>query len=223
MEKVTFLIPCRKGSERVPHKNIKPFAKSSLLEIKIEQIKSINRDVEIIISTDDDEVVEKASKYDDILIHKREDYFASSGCTTTELCDYFSKELSFKHLLWTHTTSPFIGREVYERAIDYYFSDDFVGFDSLMSVEKCQEFIWDKSCSAKNYDVEKLGRWPQTQKVDPLYIINSGFFLISKEVMVKHRDRVGEKPYFFETNKLESLDIDWPSDFVLAEKLWKVM
>ena len=39
MKNITAIIPVRKGSVRVKNKNLKPFADSSLLEIKIKQEK----------------------------------------------------------------------------------------------------------------------------------------------------------------------------------------
>ena len=49
---ITAVIPVRAGSTRIKDKNIKPFAGSSLLEIKIEQLKRIPTVNEIIVSSD---------------------------------------------------------------------------------------------------------------------------------------------------------------------------
>ena len=40
-EKLTAIIPVREGSQRVKNKNIKPFAGSTLLDIKIEILKRV--------------------------------------------------------------------------------------------------------------------------------------------------------------------------------------
>ena len=42
MKKITAVIPVRKGSNRVKNKNLKLFAGTNLLEIKINQLKQIN-------------------------------------------------------------------------------------------------------------------------------------------------------------------------------------
>ena len=33
-------------------------------------------------------------------------------------------------------------------------------------------------------------------------------------------DRVGDNPYLFEMNKLNSLDVDWEEDFKIAEAVY---
>jgi CMP-N-acetylneuraminic acid synthetase len=47
MDNITIVIPCRAGSTRVKNKNFKPFANSSLLEIKIKQAKTLGLPVVI--------------------------------------------------------------------------------------------------------------------------------------------------------------------------------
>ena len=47
-----------------------------------------------------------------------------------------------KHILWTHVTSPFISVSTFEKAIEQYFNAD--EYDSLMTVNKIQTFLWDK-------------------------------------------------------------------------------
>lgn len=224
MEKVTFLIPCRKGSQRIPNKNLKEFDGSTLFEIKIKQLLSLKIDCEIVVSTDDEEIKAEAKRLSDkIIIHDRDSFHATSECDTNSLIEYFSKELDFEHLLWTHVTSPFIKEEKYESACEQYFTALDNGFDSLVTVDKCRDFVWDENLKSVNYDSLKIGRWPQTQRLNTLNIINSGIFLISKEMMLKTNDRVGVKPFLLESDKIESLDIDWPEDFELAEKLWRAL
>ena len=39
--------------------------------------------------------------------------------------------------------------------------------------------------------------------------------------MIKNRDIIGMNPYFYKLNEVESLDIDTPLDFFIAEKLYQ--
>lgn len=62
---VTFFLPTRKGSERVPNKNTRPFAgiEGGLLENKIKQLLSTKHLDEIILSTNDETCMNIAEKY----------------------------------------------------------------------------------------------------------------------------------------------------------------
>lgn len=53
-----------------------------------------------------------------------------------------------------------------------------------------------------------------------LYEINSAVFITPKEIYRVKGDRVGEKPYLYEMNKLTALDVDWEEDFKIAEAVY---
>lgn len=215
-------MPCRSGSERVPNKNLRSFAGSTLLRIKLDQLFRMNQLNKVIVSTDDPAVFDACKGITDprLEIHERDSYYCSSSTTTDELVKYFAKVLDFEQLLWTHVTSPFADDTVYSRAIDLYEDGLLKGFDSVVGVEKVQEFVWRPDFTPVNYSFEKDGVWPRTQTIKPVYIVNSALFIISHEMMKRQSNRVGVNPKFFEMNHLESFDIDWEADFKMAEVIW---
>ena len=83
MKKITAIIPVRKGSVRVKNKNLKSFAGTNLLEIKINQLKQINFIDKIVVSSDCDKMLEIAKKHK-VNIHTRDKYFASSQANNSE-------------------------------------------------------------------------------------------------------------------------------------------
>ena len=221
-KEVTALIPCRAGSERVPNKNTRPFANSSLIQIKLEQLSLVPSIGKVIVSTDDPVVVAACEEFggSKVEIHERDPELARSETTTDELSSYFANTLDFETLLWTHVTSPFVTKHVFEDAIDKYFAGLETGNDSLIGVRRTQEFVWRTDLTAVNYDIETQGMWPRTQSIDPLYIINSAIFIASRDVMQKHQNRTGNSPMIYEMSELDSFDVDWESDFKTAELIW---
>ena len=65
MDKVTFFLPTRKGSQRVINKNTRPFAgyEGGLIENKIHQLVQTKKIDEIILSTNDEQCIAIAEKY----------------------------------------------------------------------------------------------------------------------------------------------------------------
>ena len=51
---ITAVVAVRKGSQRVPNKNIKPFGKSNLLEMKLDILKQVDGIDEIVVNSDCD-------------------------------------------------------------------------------------------------------------------------------------------------------------------------
>ena len=81
--KLTAVVPVRAGSQRVKDKNIKPFADSNLLKLKLNILKSISTIDEVIVNSDSDYMLNIASE-SGVGTHKREDYYASSECNNSE-------------------------------------------------------------------------------------------------------------------------------------------
>lgn len=221
--KVTAFLPCRAGSERVPHKNIKTFAgfTKGLIEIKLHQLLAIHKVDEIVLSTNDKEILDYANKLNNakIRIHKRSEELSSSATSTDQLIGHALELIPSSHILWTHVTSPFITEEHYNQIIDTYFEQLNNGYDSLMTTTPVYGFFW-RDEKPFNYD-PKVEKWPRTQTLKPLQEVNSGAFLAASKIYNKLNNRIGEKPYLYELDKITSYDIDWPEDFVIAEHIAK--
>jgi CMP-N-acetylneuraminic acid synthetase len=217
--KISCFLPCRKGSKRVPEKNVKPIGKidGGLIYLKLQQLKNINDICEIVLSTNDEKVIEiaKNAEISNLVIHKRDNFLCSNTTSTDSLIQLAEKITLFDHIMWTHVTSPFFGPVNYKEAIKMYEKKLIEGYDSLMSVKKIQKFLWNKA-GPFNYD-RKIEKWPRTQTIKPLFEIDSAIFLNSRENYKKYNDRIGNNPYLYETKGNASFDIDWPEDFKLAE------
>lgn len=220
---VTAFLPCRAGSERIPRKNTKAFSgiEGGLLSIKIQQLLEVQLIDNIIVSTNDEDVIKIAKNFNGkVKIDRRPGHLASSETSTDDLINYVPKIIANGHVLWTHVTSPFLEAEHYGLAIQTYLENlENNTFDSLMSVKKIQTFLWDKQGSI-NYD-RNVEKWPRTQTIKKLFEVNSGIFINSISNYVKMSDRIGEKPFLFQTEGFASFDIDWPEDFDLAELIYK--
>lgn len=219
MKDLTVFLPCRKGSQRVLEKNTRPFAgiEGGLLRLKLESLLDLKSMTRLILSTNDEAVIEIAGAFRDerLVIDRRPDKYASSSTSTDELVDYVSKMDFEGDILWTHVTSPFISCKTYERAIEVYRNSE---NDSLMSVEEIRNFLWTAN-GPLNYD-PKVEKWPRTQTLEPVYEVNSAIFLAPMEVYRQSANRIGKNPYLFVLNHLENVDIDWPEDFEFAQQLY---
>lgn len=221
---ITAFLPCRLGSQRVPDKNTKDFAgvEGGLTSIKLKQLLDSKKIDVIVLSTNDTLVMEIAKRVSkEIIIDERPNELALSSTSTDELIEYIPKIIKEGHVLWTHTTSPFLTPEFYDSSIETYIDkvlkDDI--HDSLMTVNKIHSFLWNKKGSF-NYDRQKE-KWPRTQTLEELFEINSGVFLNSIQNYRKFKDRIGMNPFLLYTKKVESFDIDWPEDFDLAEMIYE--
>ena len=223
---LTVVLPMRAGSQRVPQKNTKPFAgyHYGLAELKLKQLLGTKGVSEILIDTDEPSISKlvdglelSASDAKRIRVELRDPNYAGSDVTTDSLIRYLGEKLNTEDVLWTHVTSPFINSTVYESAIEKYYQRDQGGNDSLMSVTRLQEFIWDESGPC-NYDYQQE-KWPRTQTLPKWYFVNSGMFLCPSSYYTDKGNRIGETPILFELDKIIGFDVDWPIDFDMAEHI----
>ncbi|MFC4259130.1 cytidylyltransferase domain-containing protein [Marinobacter lacisalsi] len=218
---ITCFLPCRKGSERVPKKNIRPIAGygSGLLEIKLNQLLASRRIDHIILSTNDPDVIAYARSVAStrLEIRARAEELASSSTSTDQLIEFAGAQVEQGDLLWTHVTSPFITAGHYDDMIDMYLRKREEGYDSLMSVNELRGFLWNDA-GPVNYD-RNVEKWPRTQTLSPLYEINSAVFLAPVDVYRNCHDRIGKTPYKYVLDKIQGFDIDWEEDFRIAEAM----
>ena len=220
-EPITVFLPCRKGSERVPRKNVRPFGPFAhgLIEIKLAQLLSCPQIDKVVLSTNDDEILEFARSLDAprLVLHRRAEHLASSATSTDELVGHARELIGSGHILWTHVTSPFVTAKHYTEAIAAYWEALANGHDSLMTTTLLHTFLWNEK-GPLNYDREEE-KWPRTQTLSPVHEINSAIFLASSAIYECYRDRIGGRPCLFPLDRLTALDVDWEQDFVIAEQL----
>ncbi|MDQ2078328.1 cytidylyltransferase domain-containing protein [Marinimicrobium sp. ABcell2] len=214
-------LPCRKGSERVPRKNIKPFAgyPHGLLELKLRQLIQAERIDEVILSTNDEDILEYARTLgsEKLTIHHRADSLCTSATSTDELMAHVVDLIPEGHILWTHVTSPFVNATCYDQMIKCYFEQLDHGYDSLMSSTLIRSFLWNDG-GPINYD-RAVEKWPRTQTLPAVHEVNSAAFINSAENYRRYADRIGQKPFLFSLESIVAHDIDWEPDFVLAESI----
>lgn len=224
---VTAFLPCRAGSQRVPRKNTRPFAgrPDGLLGVKIEQLAACGSIDRVMVSTNDPEVVAIAERFaaasPKVVIDHRPDALCSSSTSTDEVVDYVPTVITSGAMLWTHVTSPFVDAGEYARMVDAYRAAVEAGtHDSLMAVTPLRTFLWNER-GPVNYD-RAVEKWPRTQTLEPVYMVNSAAFMIDVGLMASMRDRVGNKPWLYEMDEIVSFDVDWEEQFHLAERLFRI-
>lgn len=209
------IIPVRAGSERVKNKNIRPFADSNLLEIKIKQLQKIDRLDGIIVNSDSDEMLNIARKLGTETV-KRDSYYASSSVPINEVYVDLAKNCNADIILFVDVTNPLIKTSTIDLVIDTY-NNNSPNFDSINTVNTIKMFLWQNG-KPLNYTESKK---PKSQDLPDIYAINSAINIISKETMIKQKAFVGEKPYLLPIDNIEGLDIDNEIDFEFAEFMYK--
>jgi len=223
----TAFLPCRRGSKRVPKKNTRPFGGDDhgLVAIKLRQLIASTQIDQILVSTDDPLIFDLCNSSEfrtesRLVMDERPPELAQCSTSTDALIDYVAKLIPQGHILWTHVTSPFLDATSYEAIIQAYWTGLSDGYDSLMTVSPFQNFLWTEK-GPINYDGQKE-KWPRTQTLEPLFIVNSGAFIAPASIYHKNLNRVGNNPYLYELDHFQELDIDRYPDFQFCDAIWRL-
>jgi len=211
--KLTAIIPVRAGSQRVKNKNIKPFANTTLLDIKIETLKKVQGIDDIIVSSDSQEMLKIAEEHD-VNVHVRDKYFASNEVNNSDFMQNLSTIVDEGHIIYSPCTSPLLSSETITEIVSKYKNNN---LRNIVTVTTQKHHMW-LNGKPLNYDPSNA---PNSQDLPDIYSINYGCCILSKDDLYKHKNVVVE-PTFHITNEIESIDIDTEFDFIIAEFVYRM-
>lgn len=208
------LIPVRSGSKRVANKNIRPFADSNLLAIKIEQLKRLKNLDGIVVNSNDDDMLAIARDLGAEAV-KRDEYYAGDN-VTNEMYKNIAENCNSDIIMYTNVTSPLIEDKTIEDIIDCYF-EKCGEYDSVNTANYVKEFLW-LDGKPINYELDKT---PKSQDLPNIMALNFAINIIERQKLIEYSHYVGKKPYLYVTDKVQAIDIDDMIDFEFAEFMYK--
>ena len=208
--KIVAFVPIRLNSKRVAGKNLKVLGEKPLMCYILETLSKVKRIDEIYVFCSSEEIEQYLPEK--VRFLKRSENLDRDETLGHEIYDAFTNEIDADLYILAHTTSPFIKESTIENAIRQIEEN---GYDSAFSVEKLQTFAWYNN-KPLNYSLDSI---PRTQDLIPVFLETSAFFMFKKESWKEKKQRIGDNPYMAITDRTESIDIDNPDDFELAEKI----
>lgn len=213
--KIKALVAVRSGSQRVVNKNIRPFAGSSLLEIKLKQLKRIPNLDGVIVNSNDDEMLDIARRLGCETV-KREEKYASNQVSMSDVYRNMAENFNADVVAYINVTNPLLKDKTIINAIEEYKKLE-EQHDSLNSAHLIKEFLF-KDNLPINYD---LRHQPRSQDLPDIAALNFAVSIISRENMIECKNVVGYRPNIYLIDEVEATDIDNQIDFDFAEFMYK--
>jgi CMP-N-acetylneuraminic acid synthetase len=216
MKKLIALVPMRHDSERVPGKNYRLLAGKPLYHYILTTLLSCPEISQVVVDTDSPKIITGLEKsFPQVLVLERPENLRSGDIPMNEVLIHTTEQIDADFYLQTHSTNPLLKSSTISVAIDK-FLDNYPSFDSLFSVTRLQTRLYDSKGRAVNHNPSVLLR---TQDLPPIYEENSCLYLFTREMLIKRRNRVGDRPLMFVINAQEAWDIDDELDFSIVEFL----
>ncbi len=218
------LIPARKGSKRIPGKNMTLLDGKPLLQHTIEQAIESEAFDEIVLSTDWDECEDLAIELGVDVVRRPEELCRDNSHDFEWVSHVLDILPGFEAFMILRPTSPFRTWQTIRRALIEFVQQS---CDSMRAVEKTKAHprkSWIISESGLMYSClledHKICHYDlPTQASEPVYCQNGCIHIAWTYVLQKHENVSGEmiRPFF--TEGYEGVDINDPDDLEYAEWL----
>lgn len=222
------VVPARGGSKGIPKKNIVPLCGKPLLGYTLEwmarvQEKEPQMQIDVVVSTDSDEIASVAKKYCNVEVVMRPSNI-SGDTASTEMALFHAieamqaeKNVVYDAVLTLQPTSPFRREQTFINFI-HQFEDDIDKFDALLSLHETRTDYWilkdDGMYGRLHPDASR-----RRQEREPMYIENSAYYVTKIKALYRTKSVLGTKVNGFLIDETEGLDINTPIDLAIAEAM----
>jgi len=219
------ITPARGGSKGVPRKNIKPMAGKPLLQYTVEAANACPLITRHVVNTEDEEICAVAESLGVEVQARPEDFWHDNTFQEVDrllqwaVADFETREGRVDIVVLLYPTAPLRPTQAITDCIDLVLSQ---GYDSALTLREDRSYIWkrlDKGATVEpvNYDPKKRG--PNQLEGWNQWVENKAVYAMKRDLLMDTGCRLGGRVGFVEMSKLESIDIDTPDDFALAEQL----
>ena len=203
--KIVAIIPIKLKSERVKGKNFKIVNKKPLYRHLLDKLKKTNFD-KIYVDSDSMEIKRYCEKKKFIFI-KRKPKLSHNNANGNDLINYHSKIIDADIYFQLFVTAPLISIKTINNCIKILKVNK--NYDSILTAQSIYSWFWFKK-KPVNYKPKLL---PRSQDANPVILETTALYGIRKRALKKFKCRIGKKPFFYETPRDESVDLDTEEDF----------
>ena len=214
---IVALLPMKKNSTRVKGKNFREFHGKPLFKWVLDALEQVDIIGKIVINTDAIATLQENGLADSnrIICRERSQKIRGDEVSMNRIIKDDIDNVKADIYLMTHTTNPLLKSETVKKALETFIEKTSrEKYDSLFTVNRRQTRLYDRGGKAINHDPNNL---IPTQDLEPLYEENSNLYIFTAESFENSNARIGLRPYMYEMDDLESIDIDTETDWKMAE------
>ncbi len=222
--KILYVIPARGGSKGIPGKNIKPLAGKPLINYTVDVARQLAEDKDICVTTDDAEIINVVEKNGLKVPFVRPAELATDKSGTYEVLlhaiNFYKKQgINYDTLVLLQPTSPFRTVEDVKACLNLYTQD----IDMVVSVKPATTNPYYNAFETDEDGFLHIskgnGNYTRRQDAPKVWEYNGAVYVINVESLLKMP--LGKFPQrrMYEMSLEHSIDLDTPTDWLIAETL----
>lgn len=216
------IIPARKGSKRLPGKNILDLNGKPLITYTIEAALKSKYISSIVVTSDDEQVLDIAKKYKVNTINREKELASDTATSTDVVLDAIKKQKRYDYILLLQPTSPLRTTNHINESIELLLEKKADSVISMCEVEHpiqwCTKLDETQSLDnfIQNFDTRR------SQDLEKYYRLNGAIYIIKTTKFIEKKTFfINKNNFCYLMNKEDSIDIDAKIDFLIAQTLIK--
>ena len=214
-------IPARKGSKGLVNKNIYPLNNKPLIQYTVEASIQSQLFDRIVVTTDDSRIISlvKNLNYYNVTVINRPKFLSTDTVPLTPVVVHAVKSVEKLYGKVTDicTLQPTSPLRTSNHIFEAYCRYRVLRGNSLVSVTEEEHNLYKQNKLNKRYAVPVVYHKVNRQQVNPLYTGNGAISICSRELLINHNTRIGNKLVLYEMTKEDSVDIHTVDDIRLAQ------
>ena len=213
MVKVVAFLPAKGSSERIKNKNTQLLDSKPLFMHTLEKLTSCDFIDEVYLDSESKRIFEMASHINSKKL-KRDKNLAKNSTDGNQLLLNEVNCVDGDIYIQVLCTSPFIEISTIRKGVNILKNNR--SYDSVVLVRKEKQYLWKNGKTEYN-----LNKIPNSKDLQDTIIETMGMYIIRKSAVLKTKRRIGDRPFLLEASSIESVDVNYPEDFELAELIQK--
>ncbi len=215
VKKVVAFVPAKGTSSRVPSKNVRVLNNKPLFLHILDTLLSCHAIDEVYLDTESEEVFRLAEGRKHKCL-RRDPGLATNRTDGNQLLLNEAAHVEADIYVQALPTAPFISQRTIDEAVFSLLTSK--NNDSLFTVTRDNVYVWKKDGTPANYNPLHI---PNSFDLEETIVETMGLYIIRKGALFERKCRIGRSPIFFDTSFIESIDIDTPEDFELADAVFR--
>lgn len=227
--KILAIIPAREGSKRVPKKNFRPFAGTTLVDIAIRQCLDAREITDIVLNSDSEDVLKIGENYPEIISLRRPKIYAQDHSPAIDyvrhtLVEVEKKANQYDLVVIIQPSSPLRSGADIDATINLLKGNPFA--DSAVSVVKVPHMVHPLKLKVMEgqslipFIEDERGRFAAKDLPD-IFVRNCAVYVTWRRELETRSDVIGTKSLGYIMAPESSVDINEWIDFEFAEFLFQ--
>lgn len=225
--KLLAVILARGGSKRLPRKNLLPIGGVPLIGRAIKVAQNIPEIVDVLVSTDDNEIAMVSESYGAFVPWLRPGIYSQDDSPSIDAIlhavEWYQQNVSrIDGVLLLQPTSPFRTQNTLKSGIKLYEQSNMKTVIGVSPAKTHPMWVFKLNNQILERYIPDTNITLRSQDLDLVYEVNGAFYLISTEDLINYKSFYVKQMVPLIMDIEEGWDIDDELDYLLAEKIFEI-